>query len=310
MQVGPASQGQASDEENIARRIEWEMIQRGWSQERLSKEMTDVGCPMHQSSISKIVKPRERRRSISVDEAVAFARVFKLSLDELRQPIEVLRNQEIHLLRAEIGDLTSQREVLRARLLFDWLRLDGLTGDEKAFDSYVEWLSSDKEMGPDAARKYAETWGRGVERPTSAAFDWDVPIPLVLRIRSFVMTIRSTSRSSIEGWLTSFAPAVFQAGLGEEIARLVNDQLTNKGVSDDQITEVVQSIDRYLLGQASVVSHMDDELDLYALAASTAARFHDGESVQEIAESLGIPFARLRHAYAQVGLLIGGTAGQ
>jgi hypothetical protein len=55
------------------------------------EQMVDVGCPMNQTSISKIEKTRGRR-SITVDELIAFAKVFDLPVGELVLPTHVLRS--------------------------------------------------------------------------------------------------------------------------------------------------------------------------------------------------------------------------
>ncbi|MFC7109224.1 helix-turn-helix domain-containing protein [Nonomuraea rubra] len=72
-------------EDNVALRLAWEMRRRGWSQERMAQELTNAGCPTHQSAISKIINPKTdgNRRTISVDEAIAMARVFGIPLEEL-----------------------------------------------------------------------------------------------------------------------------------------------------------------------------------------------------------------------------------
>jgi transcriptional regulator with XRE-family HTH domain len=48
--------------------------------------MTKAGAPMNQSAIWKIENGKPRRR-ITVDEAIAFAKVFEVPLDELLTPV-------------------------------------------------------------------------------------------------------------------------------------------------------------------------------------------------------------------------------
>ncbi len=63
--------------------------ERGWSQERLAEAMTEAGCPMPQTAISRIERagtPGAPSRGISVDEALGAARAFGVSLDELLLP--------------------------------------------------------------------------------------------------------------------------------------------------------------------------------------------------------------------------------
>jgi transcriptional regulator with XRE-family HTH domain len=84
---------EAGGEDHLAQRIVKERQQRGWSQERLAKEMTRVGRPTSQSSISKIERPVDgRRRDITADEAIALSRVFRIPLGELLLPAAALHN--------------------------------------------------------------------------------------------------------------------------------------------------------------------------------------------------------------------------
>lgn len=71
-------------EEFVARRMEAERRSHKWSYETLAKRMAQVGCAIQASAIQRIEKG-EPPRKISVDEAVAMAKVFKLSLDEFLQ---------------------------------------------------------------------------------------------------------------------------------------------------------------------------------------------------------------------------------
>lgn len=98
-------------EESVAQRIEYEMERRGWSQERMAKEMTDAGHPLHQSAISKIIRPKEgRRRLISVDEAIGFAKVFGVSIEEMTTPLQVVFHEEIRDVLGRLAELGQQRE--------------------------------------------------------------------------------------------------------------------------------------------------------------------------------------------------------
>lgn len=80
-------------EENIAQRIEEEMKSRGWSQVKLAKEMAARGYPIHQSAISKIIRPPsgDNRRSVSVDEALGFAKTFNVDLVDLLVPDHLIK---------------------------------------------------------------------------------------------------------------------------------------------------------------------------------------------------------------------------
>jgi transcriptional regulator with XRE-family HTH domain len=83
--------GEVGREDHLAARITSERQARGWSQETLAREMTKAGCPIPQSAISKIENPAVGgRRAITVDEAIAFAKLFDIPLGELLLPQEAL----------------------------------------------------------------------------------------------------------------------------------------------------------------------------------------------------------------------------
>jgi transcriptional regulator with XRE-family HTH domain len=77
------------NEDALARRVAYERERRGWSPGGLARLMTKAGCPMNQSSIWKI-ENGEPRRKITVDEAIAFAKVFETTLEELLTPPDLI----------------------------------------------------------------------------------------------------------------------------------------------------------------------------------------------------------------------------
>jgi transcriptional regulator with XRE-family HTH domain len=80
-------------ESNLARRIAYERKRRGWSAENLAQRMGEAGCPLDQSAIWKIENGDPPRR-ITYDEALGFAVVFGLSLDELSTSLELALARE------------------------------------------------------------------------------------------------------------------------------------------------------------------------------------------------------------------------
>jgi transcriptional regulator with XRE-family HTH domain len=92
-------------EEHVARRIVAERDARGWTNDGLAARMTAVGCPMSGSAIFKIEKAQPRRR-IVVDELVAFATVFGITVEDMLMPPEVAQ-------REIIQGLITQREWAR-----------------------------------------------------------------------------------------------------------------------------------------------------------------------------------------------------
>ena len=72
-------------------RIRDERERRGWSTGELARRVTAAGCKINQSSVWHI-ESGEPRRKISLGEAVAFAKVFGLSLQELMREPEELKD--------------------------------------------------------------------------------------------------------------------------------------------------------------------------------------------------------------------------
>jgi transcriptional regulator with XRE-family HTH domain len=78
-------------EDHLALRITTERNRLGLSQEKLAEAMAKAGCPVPQSAISKIENPaRGGRRAITVEEAIAFSKVFSVPLGELLLPAAAL----------------------------------------------------------------------------------------------------------------------------------------------------------------------------------------------------------------------------
>src|SRR5215211_5310614 len=70
-------------------RVRAEREARAWSQERLCKELAEVGCPIHQSAISKI-EGASHGRMITLDELIGFSKVFGIPVAELLLPPETM----------------------------------------------------------------------------------------------------------------------------------------------------------------------------------------------------------------------------
>lgn len=72
-------------EDNAAARVALEREVRGWSTTELAARMTKAGVPLNQTAVWRIENGSPRRK-ITLDEALGFARVFELSLEELMAP--------------------------------------------------------------------------------------------------------------------------------------------------------------------------------------------------------------------------------
>jgi len=76
----------------LARRVEAERKAKEWSYQALANHMQQVGYPIQPSAIHKITSAGRR---ITLDEAIAYAQVFRIPLDELSLPLEVARSKEL-----------------------------------------------------------------------------------------------------------------------------------------------------------------------------------------------------------------------
>ncbi|MFD0410444.1 helix-turn-helix domain-containing protein [Kitasatospora sp. NPDC127116] len=110
-------------EENVAQRIKMEREARGWSTATLAERLTEAGYPLNQSAVWRIESGEPRRR-VNLDEAIGFAKVFDISLDNLVGPPEIAANAHVKRLLAEFAEswqkfVTARKEVNRARDALD-----------------------------------------------------------------------------------------------------------------------------------------------------------------------------------------------
>jgi transcriptional regulator with XRE-family HTH domain len=136
-------------EAHLAARITEERRARGWSQERLARELVRVGCRMPQSAISKIENPAAPgRRAITVDEAMAFSRVFDMPLGALLLPREAVYEAT---LTKDVADGPGRRKQF-----------------EEAAEAYVEFVSK-LAIHTGVAAKDPERWDQFFARELSEA---------------------------------------------------------------------------------------------------------------------------------------------
>jgi transcriptional regulator with XRE-family HTH domain len=160
-------------EENVALRLAWEMRRRGWSQERMAQELTNAGCPTHQSAISKIVnsKPDGSRRAISVNEAIAMAHVFGIPIEELPLPPEGAEGRDLHNLSRIVTQEGRDARERSARFILAWARLRYRLSLEENQAAYKEFLST-RRVDNEKAGKAIETWlDADPYQGTAAAYD-------------------------------------------------------------------------------------------------------------------------------------------
>lgn len=124
-------------ESNLARRIQREREYRGLSYEALAKTMTDAGCSIQGSAIYKIEKGDPPRR-ITVDELVAFARVFDVEVENLLTPVEVLRTKRGKQLLKDLEDADRALLDSMSRLTNGYLEWFDLAAFEPDLREYVD----------------------------------------------------------------------------------------------------------------------------------------------------------------------------
>ncbi len=155
----------------LAERIEQERKARGWSQERLVKEMAKAGCPLPQSAISKIERPGPGgRRAITLDEALAFSRVFDTPLPELVVPRDAIRRGLGALWRmVEEGyEAVLTSDVQQSKIDFQVQRLQALVEETPDTRQWLEdllrerlaaiaaWRGDAEDQYPDQGKRLAE----------------------------------------------------------------------------------------------------------------------------------------------------------
>ncbi len=130
------------DEDNLARRIRYERGLRGWSYEHLAQRLTSAGCAIQGSAIYKIEKAQPRRR-VTVNELVAFARVFNLDAGNLLKPVDLLGDREAEKLTDRWLALQTQitSDIARADELADQLAKLAKSGALREFPVY-QFLNS------------------------------------------------------------------------------------------------------------------------------------------------------------------------
>lgn len=119
-------------EDNLAARITYERNKRGWSASELARRMTDAGCPLQPSAITKIETQTPRRR-IVVDEFIAFCTVFGLSRDEMLAPIEMAYEERLTDLAIAYSDALADMRRKEAAYAD---ALETFASAEEAFTTY------------------------------------------------------------------------------------------------------------------------------------------------------------------------------
>lgn len=271
-----AREPQDPSEENVALRIEWEMRRRRWSQERLAAEMASAGHPLHQSAISKIINPRAdgKRRTISLGEAIGFARVFNTSLEELALPLELVQKQEAHLVIEHLRTLINDHAMTRSLLRIQWSRLKELLKDKDIRKRYIEWLTA-RGAASREARKYVDAWAERAsdeERYDSFGYN-EFPVlhdagaiseearvhqevVVLTRLEAGIRVVakrHESERDAITSWLNQAAPTIDRFGLVEPVAALLNRKLDGRSI-DDVLNRITVEIDSKIhLVQAEMI---------------------------------------------------------
>lgn len=139
MQVPRANPRPPGAEDMVARRVAYERKKRGWSTAELARRMTEEGVPVNQSSIYKI-ESGEPRRTISLDEAHAFARVFGLrgGIDELESIPDELIGAELAAYVDELEEIQRATDELQLRILRLLERAAGTAEDIGPLFDYME----------------------------------------------------------------------------------------------------------------------------------------------------------------------------
>lgn len=161
-------------EDHLAQRIKLEREKRGWTYEGLAKRMTDVGCPINQSALYKVEQAQPRRR-ITVDELVALARVFEVSVEDLLTDPKLLAVRAVVPLLSEWQDLKARRyrvlEEVKRRQAEIEEQVKRIAADSSEAMTVIrsywrldaeewEWTPDDEELFGMSREKFVEAWSR------------------------------------------------------------------------------------------------------------------------------------------------------
>jgi transcriptional regulator with XRE-family HTH domain len=114
-------------EENAAQRLKMERESRGWSTAEVARRMSEAGFPINQSSVWRIESADPPRR-INLDEAIGFAKVFGLTLEDLIGPPEVFVDSTMRRLVALFQEALDRAQDM----------LDEMDRAEAAMHEYIE----------------------------------------------------------------------------------------------------------------------------------------------------------------------------
>lgn len=149
------------------------MQERGISQAKLAKELEEVGHPLHQSAISKILNPAkgQSRRSVTIDDALAFSRALRVPLPVLLIPsyaAEVSKASGLLIQALELHKSIAKDQALRSDMI-DQLCALARTNEQasamihEAIQASVETATSQGDKGDRVRAEFFETLRRAIE---------------------------------------------------------------------------------------------------------------------------------------------------
>lgn len=299
-------------EENVALRIAWEMRRRGWSQERMAQELTNAGCPTHQSAISKIINPRPdgSRRAITVDEAIALARVFDIPLEELPLPLDDAEGRDLHDLTHTVIREGRNAAEQYAHFLLAWARLRHRLTQEEGRTAYEGFLTQRRidaatAEGAIASWRDADSWHQATAgyqelhrtvRAMGDGRDLTPPGPGrrhsivadLVRLRDlFATKIPNTPVRVVPDLIFHAADLLVRTGMQEAAAPVIDAYQRDTTHSADT---VIEEIDRRLR-QIAEREPEDRTEHLESLAARIALHQQDsepGRPPQDLADELEV----------------------
>lgn len=158
------------DEGNLARRIAAERAQRGWSLAELSRRVEEVGHPIERGQLNRLERGE---RPFRVAQLIALAKAFRLRVEDLLTPVELVAQRDAEQIANEVMDAMISIHNTAHELGVAVAKLRELhESDEEAGEYLLRHLKArlDREQMPTWPEPWAEQAMEGADAAVDAVW--------------------------------------------------------------------------------------------------------------------------------------------